>query len=217
MKTFLSKSILYIILLIFFFSCKKKTEETIVTPQPDDIFFVDISPDTTITSVREWTSFYVQSIPIPGDSGAGISLDVNHDNIDDIGFGVSHYYNFVSASNPGANYNYHSGIGMNGEKDSIAYKGTSGPCRIAEPFAKDSIISDISTYATSATTYSSGHSTVCHCNAFSGDTYFGFKLTDNGGSNFGWILVSFSSQKLTIKEFAINRTKNNPIRAGQKQ
>jgi|GEM_PF-2900046 len=217
MKPSLLTSTVFIILLIFLVSCKKQTEENIVTPQLDDILYIDISPDISCTSIRDWTSLFNWSIPIPDDSSAGLLLDLNQNGIDDMGVGVHHFYSFVSASNPGANYNYSCGIGIVSKTDGIAYKGTSGPCKVAEPFTKDSLISGKSTYYTSARAYSSGHALVCGCDVFSGDTYFGVKLTNNGIVNFGWVLMSFNSNVLIIKEFAINRTNNNPIRAGQKQ
>jgi hypothetical protein len=162
---------------------------------------------------------YYPYLPEPPDSFASISFDLDHDNINDISFGVSTFYYFVSASNPMANYNFSSGISLINNNDLIAYKDSSGPCPIAQPFLKDSIISISSKYIQGASIYSHGFYIPCYIDGFSEDTYYGIKLSRPGGYIFGWVLINFNNEanKLTLKEFAINKTINKPIKAGQKQ
>ncbi|MCX6246614.1 MAG: hypothetical protein NTW10_02670 [Bacteroidetes bacterium] len=50
-----------------------------------------------------------------------------------------------------------------------------------------------------------------------GDAYYGFKLGKNGGYLYGWVLLTIDplTKIVTIKEYAINKTLNKPIKAGQ--
>jgi len=211
-------SIMVLAFLIFLSGCKKKSEDNVPVILPDEIAYTDLIPDTTVTSVRRWISVYGDAIPIPSDSSASVSLDLDQDLVNDISLGAYTYYNFVSASNPGANYNYYAGVAMLDVKDSIAFGEIA--CyeyRVAKPFPLDSVISDSSRFGRSCILYSRGSFPTCSIYAPNGDTYLGFKLFRNGGCRYGWIQIRFVSMSLTIKAFAINRTLNKPIRAGQKQ
>ncbi len=217
MKRFLKLSIILIFISSILPYCKKRSDVLPGLPVGDEIIYTDISPDTSFTSVRTWKNEIGQDIPVPADSSAGMLLDIDKDKISDMGVGISTSYNFVSASNPAANYNFYSGIYMINNSAGIAYSGTSGSCKVAHSFSNDSVISNKSTYTNSVATFCQGASIGCDCNSFAGDTYFGFRLWNNGVYNYGWILLHFDySMTITVKEFAINKTVNKSIRAGQK-
>jgi hypothetical protein len=206
--------------LLFSEGCKKNDSNITNTVLPDQILYTDLVPDSSATSVRYWI-YLIDILPVPDDSSAIIDLDINNDHLMDLRVYVYTSYYWVSNSNPGANYTYGTGLVMLQEKDSVAYSENPGYCIIAKAFKKDSLISVSSKYSEAVATYASGNNwnSPCHCNTFKNDTYFGIKLSVQGGYNYGWILISFDigSNKVTIKEFAINKTLNNPIRAGQKQ
>ena len=89
----------------------------------------------------------------------------------------------------------------------------------AKQYIKDSLIPGNSTFYFLGIMYSEGISShLPYIPAPAGDAYFGFKLFRNGGFRFGWILLNINpiSKTLTIKEYAINKTLNRPLKAGQK-
>ena len=216
------KLTLFSILLI---SCKKKNEETSKVILPDDIVYTDISPDTSFTSISGWFDtggFGV--LPIPDDSTAGMALDFDQDGLPDLQFTISTEYKFVSASNPWANYNFHSEIIALDTNDSVASVGRySVNHYIAKSFTKDSLIAGNSAFSTKGFMYGAGISTI-NLPAPTEETYYGLKIAKNGGFIYGWILININpasvnkaSNILTLKEYAMNLTLNNPIKAGQKK
>jgi hypothetical protein len=194
-----------------------KNDKTYNSIMQDDILYTNIQPDTSETSIRYWN---LGRFPYPADSTALIYFDVDNDYLMDIYAGIYTHFYWVSASNPDNNYSYGSGLVMVNELDSIAVLDITSPLIIAKHFHIDSIIDNNSKYFPNGSTYKtwSGDNPFT-CNTFNGDTYYGFKISKIGGYNFGWILLSISTSinKLTIKEFAINRTLNKPIKAGQKK
>ncbi len=216
-----SNQFLIITLLLFsilLHSCKKGTESNDGIVLPDKILYTDIIPDTVFTSVRYWSNTGGFGIlPVPSDSSAGMYIDVDHDSIPDLGLFVYTYYQMVSASHPEANYNFGCIIKGNDSRDSIIFDSITGPCHNAKPFLKDSVISGGFKFDDYTYLYSSGFSTPCHIAPVSGDAYYGFKILINGKFCYGWIRVNFDSMNLTLKEFAVNLTGNNSIKAGQKE
>jgi hypothetical protein len=211
-------SVVAIFLVVFLTGCKKESQDINPGIISDNIVFTDISPDTAVTSVRYWETLYYDRIPVPSDSSAAISLDLDQDDVNDILIVTSTSFDFVSASNPGANYCYKAGFYMIDSSDSIAFNGTAcDQYSIAQVFQKDSIIAGLSGYSRSVKVYMSTPIMSCYLYAPIGDVYIGFKLFRNGGYKFGWIQIKFVAMNITVKEFAVNQTINCPIRAGQKQ
>ncbi len=196
-----------------FLSCRKSHLEV------DDIYYYNIIPDTTITSVSSYYPF--SGIPNPNDSTASIQIDLDNDGINDITLSVSHYYQWQSASNPLSNYFYQSGLNMINSIDSIAtlnyYDTQFGVNLTVLNFLhiNDAINSNLR-YHTSATIKSIVFWGPSYNGPY-GDSYVGFKIKRNGNYHYGWILISRSGSNLTIKEFALNRTPNRKILAGQTQ
>jgi hypothetical protein len=214
MKQYFKITLFLILLSIQFFSCKKKSEEINNTIPPDDIVYTDFSPDTSFTSVRTWINTGMGTFPVPSDSSAGMGLDFDQDSIINVYVGINTFYEFVSASNPEANYNYSANLAPAQPNDSIASESMGQPK--AKIFKKDSIIPGNSTFYWLGIMYGEGVSTF-HVPAPQGDAYFGFKIAKSGGYQYGWVLLRIDSWSkiLTIKEYAINRTLNKPIMAGQ--
>jgi hypothetical protein len=211
----LSGIVALVLLFVFFFACKKNDIESRMLDRTNSVIFSDLIPDSTITSIREMQTHG----PVPSDSSASLLVDLDQDNLMDFRIFVSTIYEWVSASNPEANYTYVAGIGALRSTDSVAVAGYFGPCEIAHPFALDSVIFDNTVYASLAMSYSVGTLTwPCSAYNLQADTYYGVKLISNGGYKFGWILTSYSSfdHTLTIKEFALNGSINRPVKAGQK-
>jgi hypothetical protein len=185
-----------------------------------DILFTDLVPDTTVTSVREWIYAGMGEVPVPEDSGASILLDMDRDDLPDMRFSVGTSYQWVSASNPEANYNFSSWLSMIRDPDSVAGHIYHEYCSVALPFLPDSIISSSCEFAPHVLTYHPyTPNSFCFCNTFTGDTYYGFKLSGADGTHFGWVLTAFdyAQNRLVVKEFAINNAAGRSIRAGQKE
>jgi len=197
--------------------CKKHQEASVDNSSnlPDNIIYTDLVPDTSVSSVQKNLPPY--QMPPPKDSSAQIDLDVDHDGINDITVGADVIYFFISASDPGANYWFGLGLGTIREQDSVPILITSPPCfSTARPYQKDELIFNNSHFSIGSLLSSSGSpQDPCECNTLSGDTYYGFKLYDHGGYDYGWILLNGGGTSITVKAFAINKTKNNPIKAGQ--
>jgi hypothetical protein len=207
--------ILSSIILFIFSSCHKKNDiETI--HQNDSIYYYDFSPDTSETSINYWYS----GLPLPADSSADINIDISNDGIMDLKAYVYTSYYWVSNGNPEANYSYGSGLIALRTTDSIASIIHPYPLDEAKAFPIDSVISNNSSYSNSVScykTWSGGDPFTC--NTFSGETYYGIKLSNKNNFYYGWILMSFdfTNNRLIIKEFALNKTPNKSIKAGQKQ
>ena len=197
--------------------CKKDKEVIIENPPivPDSIIYTDLIPDTSVCSIRN--NWPLADLPPPWDTSASIQLDVDSDNINDISISASIFYQFLSASNPDVNYTRYLEIGMIRVTDSLASYAYQWCSSIPRVFPKDSIIGINSTYSKGGYLYSSGGDSEPCSSATTGDSYCGFKIYGNGGYYYGWILLKRSgSVKVTVKEFAINKTINNSIKAGQK-
>jgi hypothetical protein len=181
---------------------------------PDDIVYKVFSPDTSFTSIRTWEYDGGWTFPVPSDTSAGMTVDFDRDGMKDIGINIGTFGQFVSASNPEANIDYSSGLSPLHDGDAIACESAFAPK--ARQFVKDSEISDASSYYSFGVTYGEGVSTF-DVQPPEGDAYYGFKLHRDGGYRYGWVLLSIdpTNKILTVKEYAINRTLNNPIRAGQ--
>jgi hypothetical protein len=210
---------LLLLALTFLGACNKDNDSNEKVEVKDDILFTDLVPDTTVTSVREWIYAGMGDVPVPDDSGASILLDMDRDDLPDMRFSVGTSYYWVSASNPLANYNFSSGLSMIRDPDAVSGHIYHEYCSVALPFLPDSIISSSCEFAPHVLTYHPyTPNSVCFCNTFTGDTYYGFKLSGADGTHFGWVLTAFdyAQNKLVIKEFAINKAAGKPIRAGQK-
>ena len=192
--------------------CQKKTETKVID---DDIYYTDIIPDTTATSIAY---LYLGRFPQPNDSIASIYLDINDDKEMDVELFVYTSFQEVPGSNPDADYSYGSGIFMLKAGDSVAGIKPPYPLTIARSFKSDSLITNNSQYFESVRTYqtiSAGNPFSCF--TFDGDTYYGIKIKNGEGCNYGWLLMAFGkgTNTLAIKAFAINKALNKPIRAGQ--
>jgi hypothetical protein len=218
---FIILTLFSVILLCF---CKKNNNNNNNTEEyssnlPDSIVYTNLNPDTSVSSVRKNLSPF--SWPPAKDSSASISLDIDHDNITDLKFFAHIRYQFFSASDPQANYDYGLSFGTIRDQDFVAIQQTGPYCYYtARAFNKDSVIFKNSLYSIGQKLYNSGfYYDPCNCNTFSYDTngtYYGFKIYDLGTYEYGWILLSGGGSILTVKEFAINKTRNKPIKAGQK-
>jgi hypothetical protein len=188
---------------------------------PDSIEFTDINPDVIITSVRYWnppTLQYNCYQPIPYDSSASYKLDTDKDGVADFNINISNWFEFHSASNPCYNFMYYSDISTLVPGDSIAITGQPGACALIME-AGDTISASLSYYDRAETVRDYWMAMPCVGGIFSGEKYFGFKMPKGNGFIYGWLLMHLdrADHKLTIKEFAINKTIGKKILAGQKE
>ncbi len=188
---------------------------------PDSIEFTQFNPEIVITSVRAWsppTLQYACYQPIPNDSSASYNLDTDQDGTSDFRIYISNWYEFHSASNPCYNFQYFSNIRSIAPGDSIAVIKPGPDCALELNYG-DEISSSLLYSERAETVRSYWMSFPCNLDSYLGEGYYGFKMQKGSGFMYGWLLMNYNaaSHKMTIKEFAFNRTLNKKILAGQKQ
>lgn len=211
----MKKLLIFILLLTLLLpSCKK--EESNDDPLPDQILYRDIEPDVVMNSIN-----YLYEhpsgcglVPSPADSTAEYQLDMDLDGINDFKITVKTTYEFVSASGPCANYQYRMYIESLKSSEYISYQPNNyynGNFLVAG----DSINSKL-LYHTSAMFHLVAP--LAPYFTFSGDKYLPVKLVSGSKTMYGWIRIErYGLNSITLKEFALNITSNNPIIAGQKE
>ena len=227
-----------IFLLFFFFSCTKKRAVVKQTPvieqapvdeqeaeKKDDIVFRNIDPDIILNTVTGH-SYHPGgfTIELPIDTASKDSLKVGDFPL--FTFTVA-ARNFYVKRNIGfnlyANYNLYIRVDPSASSDSILKSGEPYHDLNAQFFSDGAIIGpgqsgrkSPSAYVRATGAYFSGSNVAI---VFSeGEHYLGFKKTRGNVINFGWIKVeSFGPNGIKVKEIAINKMHNKPIRAGQKE
>lgn len=225
----MKKTILYIFVVIgslFFYTCKKDaaimTPTPVSTPTPiapDSINYTDIA-DISLISTTVMHPSMCGVIPSPNDTTMSDSIDIDLDGIFDMKFVNTHYYNPVSASSPCVNYNCYIQVNMINIIDTIAFYNNEY-WWIDNLYLNDTIDNDLNY---NYFNYPFNNLIISyHCQSgppgihnFTGEKYLGFKMFRSGKTMFGWVRIeSIGYNGVIIKDFAINKTNNNPILCGQ--
>lgn len=192
-------------------SCKKETP-IVNNPLPDQIYYRDISPDTTFNSVQYYLTFPLgKGEPFPEDTSVTYLLDIDSNFINDFEFSVNHY--FYMQTSHDKYYHYINRVKTLSQTDSIAVinKNTSNALALKE----GDIISNNLYYSTTANLLLNLQG-VPNSYVFSGE-YLVIKRSINNTTMHGWIRLKYAQKNgLTIQEFAFNKTNNNTIICGQK-
>lgn len=202
--------------ILLFENCKK--EKTIEAPQtlqiaPDSIEYYDIIPDTTITSVQYYTPW---GGTVPSDSSCSLVFDIDSDSTVDFSLSIGHYYHWVSNSNPQANYNYVMSVYSPDSTCRFTRTSYYGPNVLANFIPYATIIDTSLLYNNYVTLFANQPYMMGYGNySVLGDNYVGFEFSKNNSKYFGWILVTIQHFNLTLRSWAINKTANNTIFAGQ--
>src|ERR1700741_1389468 len=190
------------------------TTDTTTTPPivlPDSIFYFDIT-DTTLQSVSYYTASWNCSRPNPSDSVSYYDLDITGDGLSDVKLSTSTSYTFVSASNPCSNYSFVINCGTESTDGAVTL--TSG---MINPLATGDTIDSTNLYRPGGSALKVSMPGMGFSWPSNTDAYIGLKITRNGVTMYGWLLVSIggSYNSITIKSFAINKRNGNDIFAGQ--
>ena len=156
--------------------------------------------------------------PVPTDSTASCNFDADNDGIADFLVVISNWYEFVSASNPCGNFQYVSSISSLKAGDSLAANGNSLLC--ARVFAAGEVINESSLYSPGIETVRAYWMAMpCGNDHPEGPGYYGFKMKKGTGYMYGWILLDLDwvTHSVTITGYAVNKTVNHRILAGQIQ
>lgn len=218
-----------ILIIVFcaFLSCKKDTkvsesgESPVSTPtppsgpQPDSIFYHDVNPDTAIYSIRTYTTYQHWSgyctKSLPDDSTSQMFLDVDGNSVPDVIFNASHTFT-VTGSSCGQIWRQ---IGANSQNSSLTFF-TETPTPFVKYFnAGDTI--KVSGGTTSWCTFLVSSQGFYHQPyPIPVEKYLGIKKVINGKTYCGWVrFVLEQKNGIIIKEYAINKTDDNYILAGQ--
>ena len=203
--------ILNALIIAILLSCKKET--TIINnPLHDQIYYRDISPDTTFNSVQYYLTFPLGiGEPFPEDTTVTYLLDIDSNFISDYEFSVNHY--FYMQTSHDKYYHYTNQVKSLSPTDSIAVisKNSSNALALKE----GDIISNNLNYCNAANLLLNLQG-VPISYVFSGD-YLVIKRCINNTTMLGWIKLKLAQKNgLTIEEFAFNKTNSNSIICGQK-
>ncbi len=188
---------------------------------PDTIEFTVLTPPIVVVSVLYMnppTLQYDCYQPVPMDSSSVVSIDVDKDGLNDFSISTSQWYEFHSASMPCNNFQYQSDIRSVHSDNAVAVITLTTRC--AQTFNQGEAISGSLLYSAMAETVRAYWMAMpCNLDKQQGDIYYGFRIKKGDGYVYGWLLMNYdwSGHKMTIREFAINRTVNNKILAGQKE
>jgi hypothetical protein len=208
----------FITILTILVACNKDSKNQNIK-YSDNIRYQDLIPGKIIHSVRYFErNMDPESCgddPIPEDSSAIFSIDMDGDSIADFMIGAGHSVSDGQGSIHCAHIIYSIGIGGLQPGDSISIT-SSNDCHDAA-IKYDTItnvnITNNSLWQKSATLKVGAQGMIWYQWASFGDMYIGVKITNH----FGWIHVEPAPfNGIIIKEFALNLTPHNSIKAGQK-
>jgi hypothetical protein len=216
------KNIGFVILIICFLtSCK--TDPPIpkcpIPPLPDNILYHDLQPDSSIHSIR----YFIYNMdpnscgdtPVPADSSSACKLDINGDSINDFNIYVGHFPGSTEGSIHCVHVVYVIGISGLNAGDSISFVNNFQGLQV--PFNYDTInnfnISHKASWSHNATIQGRTQGIFYGPSVYFNVRYIGVKVNNN----YGWILVAPGGLNgIKVKEYAINLTDHNSIKAGQK-
>ena len=180
---------------------------------PDTIVYHDIVPDTTFNATGPPLCCNPYSF-ICRDSTCSYQLDVDADGIMDFEF-VSQVQ-YVSGGTPTSSTSeaYYGSVNCVNNYDSVISISINGPVGIKSVVSAGNVISNSLNYINASSIYYTyprlGSLGINYTN-----DYIGFKIVRHNKNYFGWILFSNIANSMTIKSWAINKTANNSIIAGQ--
>jgi hypothetical protein len=205
------KKVFYLIVVLLVLTnsaCKKDKVQL-----PDNILFQQFNPELQITSVDSMVLHPSGCgyIPVPSDSLASLSLDLNNDGTADHTVNCSSWYQFVSASGPCANYNQSITLIGTSEDNLIA---VTSFYNIAEEQYEGNEIGGNQIYYKNSTIMLNSAQAPFSYN-FVGDRYLGVQMKIQGKSHFGWIRINKTGSLIRIISCAMNLTPNHSILVGQ--
>jgi hypothetical protein len=204
-------------------ACEKNPSDINDINTNDSIYFNDLNPDILITSTDRYEPdayHFCNKTPIPSDSISHFSLDLNNDSILDFEFSVKRWKYVGNGSSfqlqPCLRYqNFRTTIRSLNDSNKIC---TKNGTLLANEYLYNDIISNNSTWSNSiGALYANSVENQYFYSPENIEYYLGVQIFKENRYYFGWILMNVSEDKLIIKEYGINHSKNLKIQAGQKE
>jgi hypothetical protein len=223
MPRIIKNNIFFCFLLLTCFAACHKTEKIEVNARPilrDSIYYHDIVPDLILKCAQSYSTYSTPSggcnKPMPVNYCESAGIDLNGNLSADITFSASNTFTQISVSGCGTD-----GYRMDALCSQLDSIPTANPLLYGNGnpfpyfFASGDTIRNNKKFRKSVLLKSLGGYWMPQY-SFTGQKYIGIKRMINGNGYFGWILVEFKNKdSLKIKEYAINLTLGNTIRAGQ--
>ena len=215
MKTLLFSLFIFLFL---FTSCSKDVgiSGTPVSPKafraPDTISYHDIISDTTFTATGP--ALCCPPYFLCRDSSIYYQLDVDADGVTDFQvFSQVSYIAYGGPTNPNKE-EYVCGVNSVNAIDGVFSTHISGPCDMINIDPSGNVIDNTLYYDTNSNIYFD-YPGIALYGSDNTDKYIGFKIQRHSKYYYGWILFSNVQNKMTLKSWALNKTANNSIIAGQ--
>lgn len=194
--------------------CSKKNDSECENPA-DSITYSELNPTVQITSVDSLI-YHISGcgpIPSPSDSTASVSFDINNDGLDDFTLSCSSWTDFVSASQPCANYNTRILLSGTSNLNSI---GIIGNYNVVKRYVSNEVIDNSQQWSNTASIMLSSASAPFSTD-FNDTAYLGLKINTIQGAYFGWMYIDKNGYDVTVISHGLNQSANCPINAGQKE
>lgn len=158
------------------------------------------------------------TLPVPADSTANLVVDLDRDNRADLLFTLAHGYHDTLVGGPVAvcdSFQYSAVIKALSSLDSVAIASNESE-NLALFEEGEDIDVQLTTWGRRGYLFNTDPSGPWRQD-FTGEAYLGVKIRWENEWNIAWILIDREENTLRVKEFAINLSRNRPIKAGQRQ
>ncbi len=209
---------------ILILSCEKNQNDSNNDNIKDNIYFYDINPDIVITATEKYynpgTYHSCSETPIPTDSIARYSIDLNNDIVPDFEFNVKRWkYIGVGSSfqfQPCLRYqNFRTTISSLNDSNKIC---TKSGTPLANEYLFGDIISNDSTWSNNIwALYTQSVENQNYYAPENMEYYLGVKIFKENKYYYGWLLLNLSEDTLILKKYAVNLSENLEIKAGQEK
>lgn len=210
------QTILFIFCVAAFTTCKKKS----FLSGPDKVTVQRFNPFPEITAVDSicycFPGAFTPAIYPSNSESRNYLLDIDGDSNPDFKLSADLWFQWVSNSSPGANYNYEMSIsGIEGTSQ-IAL--TSKSPSNAKFYSSGESINNTDLWASGASLQRTGGSTYGPDFDFSGTQYIGLRIKKKSRLHYCWLKIEKDPteyNKLLIHSFGYNESNGNDISAGQ--
>lgn len=208
MYTWKKLGICFLSLIVLAVSCKKDSEET-----ADNILYKKLDPSTSLSTVRFYTienlGVCTSQIPTPSDSSTYTDIDVDADSKPDYRITSSHN-KWVETQYCGHCSIYEYNIQITGLSSTDYISVSSNGSSNVRYYEASTTISKADYW--NNTVYLSMQGGCSRPIVDTRDSYIGFKHNNK----YGWIHIApVSNNGIEVKEYAVNLTETNSVKAGQ--
>ncbi len=152
--------------------------------------------------------------PVPADSTVIVELDIDQDGLTDFILQCTSWYQFVSASDPCANYHQSITISGASEFNNIAIDGNYNAVHILNH--GESVGATLNWSNTATLLLASANAPFS--TDFSGNAYLGLQIVANNSHlHFAWLSLQKTGSQVSLLSWAIQKSESTSIQAGQRE